>query len=165
MSNTISEALVKFGALNISVARDRAVNAGRMQYNYATLDQILDVVRPALASCGLAVVQGYQLVDGTPYGYTRVYHGESGEYVESLFPINFNQSPQDFGRQNTYGRRYSLSSLLSLATEEDDDSNGHSSYQGRDAQITPTRSPAAPSVPTLSTARTSVVQPATLRRT
>ncbi len=50
---------------------------------------------------------------------------ESGEYVKS-YPLKFPaaNSMQDFGGQITYMKRYSLSAMLGLATEKDDDANG-----------------------------------------
>jgi predicted nucleic acid-binding Zn ribbon protein len=44
----------------------------------------------------------------------------SGEWAEASYPLKLDQPPQQFGSSLTYGRRYSLQSLLCLAAEDDD---------------------------------------------
>jgi hypothetical protein len=113
---------------------------------YATLDAIIDAVRPALAKHGLAVVSGATRPlcsdAGTLLGFevsSTLLHS-SGEWLESaaIMPLA-KHDPQGAGSAMTYGRRYSLSALLSLATDDDDD--GESAMPPR--QATPAR-PAAP---------------------
>jgi hypothetical protein len=120
---------------------------------YASLDGIMAVVRPGLAAHGLAVVQGVtspiETAGGTLHAVavvTRLIH-TSGEWVESrvIVPIA-KLDPQGAGAAVTYGRRYALSALLALATEEDDD--GESAMPSRNAPTTArtgaSRSNAAP---------------------
>lgn len=143
MNKSLDQALLAFHAKNVSIKRDRSVSAGRMNYNYATLDEILDVVRPLLAEQGLYLSGGYETIGDRMIGYTRVVHAETGDSECCYFPIDFNASPQDFGKQQTYGRRYSITNLLALATEEDDDANGHSAV-AREVVNTPVRAAARP---------------------
>jgi hypothetical protein len=120
---------------------------------YASLDGIMAVVRPGLAKHGLAVVQGVTSPIETQAGtlhavavVTRIVH-TSGEWIESRVIVPLAKlDPQGAGAAVTYGRRYALSALLALATEEDDD--GESALPPRSgpatARTAPTRSAGAP---------------------
>lgn len=99
---------------------------------YATLDAITDYLRPVLARHELFVTQG---MGEPPHGqsvtvsmYTRLTHS-SGQWIENTIwspladasgkPANV----QIAGSVTTYLRRYGLSALLALTTDEDDDGN------------------------------------------
>ena len=56
------------------------------------------------------------------------------------------QSPQEFGSLLTYLRRYSLSALLGIATEADDDG---AAANGRESKLAHTFDPAPPPAPDL----------------
>jgi hypothetical protein len=86
---------------------------------YATLDTILDSVEPALLNNGLILVQ--PVIENNLY--TRLYHAESGEYLESIYILPELSDPQKLGSAITYARRYGVSAMLSLSTDDDDD--GH----------------------------------------
>lgn len=97
---------------------------------YASLDSIIEAVRPALAKHKLAVLQGATspVTDegGALCGFaveTMLVHA-SGEYIanSAIMPLA-KVDPQGAGGAMTYGRRYGLSALLSLSTDEDDDGN------------------------------------------
>jgi len=113
---------------------------------YVSLDAILTAVRPVLARHGLSVVQG----GGSPHVdeagrvlalavRTMLLH-TSGEWIATdvVMPLA-KQDAQGAGGAITYGRRYGLSALLALATEEDDDGNA--------ASARPVARPAAAPVP------------------
>jgi hypothetical protein len=92
------------------------VGSGRV-YQYADLLSLLEATRPALLANDLVVIQ---LVDAeTSSLVTRLAHS-SGQFIESSYPLNFDQSSQALGSSITYGRRYSLMGLLNLAAEDDD---------------------------------------------
>jgi len=87
---------------------------------YADLAGIWETIQPILAKCDLVVIQpirGREII-------TTLIHS-SGETVESNTPIvcKSENNPQDFGSAITYARRYALSSLLGIVTEDDDDGN------------------------------------------
>lgn len=95
---------------------------------FATLDAILEAVRPLLVANGLSLVQGgatpHTGEDGKVTALvveTMLVHS-SGEWISNgvVMPLA-KQDPQGAGGAVTYGRRYSLSLLLALATDDDDD--------------------------------------------
>lgn len=91
---------------------------------YAPLPDVLNIARPILAKYGLAVIQNPYSEDGKLFITTRVVH-ESGEWIETK-PLQMKlekDTPQGVGSAITYGRRYALSAVLGLASEEDDDGN------------------------------------------
>lgn len=83
---------------------------------YASLDAVLNAVTTALTENGLQIVQTIQ--DRTLI--TRLYH-ESGEFLESVYPLPETNDAQKLGAAITYGRRYTICPLLSLVADEDDD--------------------------------------------
>lgn len=93
--------------------------------DYATLDTIINEVRPVLAKHGLVIMQ-FPGGDGEKYTLRTMLMHESGEWIESepltMRPVK--NDPQGIGSCTTYARRYSLSAMLSLNTGEDDDGNG-----------------------------------------
>jgi hypothetical protein len=124
--------------------------------NYATLDNIIDEVRPILTKHGLSILQ-IPGGDGQNVVMKTMLMHESGEWIESdpLIMKPVKNDPQGVGSCVTYARRYSLAAFLSLNTGEDDDGNGSSqqntsqpSAQGyRQQEQTATRPPASQSAP------------------
>ena len=88
---------------------------------YASLDAILDDVRPILARHGLGISQEPLFEDGKAGVVTRIIH-ESGETREStlLLPLK-DQSAQGVGSALTYAKRYAISSVLMIAADDDED--------------------------------------------
>lgn len=124
-SETISElakALVKFNGEVSRVSKD--ANNPFFKNSYATLDQIIDEVRPILNKHGLSIMQ-FPSGDGDHVTLKTLILHESGEWIESdpisMKPVK--NDPQSVGSAITYARRYSLSAFLSLNTGEDDDGN------------------------------------------
>lgn len=127
-SESISElakALVKFNARVGKISKD-AKNPF-FKNNYATLDNIIDEVRPILSEFGLNILQ-LPSGDGENIKISTLLMHESGEWLESepltMKPVK--NDPQGLGSAITYARRYALQSFLSLNTGEDDDGNNAS---------------------------------------
>src|SRR5690242_7489896 len=127
-SESISQlavALVKAQSEITSVSKDG--NNPHFRSKYATLDNIIDETRPILAKHGLAVLQ-MPGGDGENVIMKTMLMHESGEWLETepLVMRPTKNDPQGMGSCITYARRYSLSALLSISTDEDDDGNASS---------------------------------------
>jgi hypothetical protein len=125
-SETIGElakALVKFNSKVAKIAKDAANPF--FKNNYATLDNIIEEVRPLLQENGLSIMQ-FPGGDGQNVTLTTYLLHESGEWMESepLIMKPIKNDPQAIGSCITYARRYSLQAFLNLNTGEDDDGNG-----------------------------------------
>jgi hypothetical protein len=147
----IAPALVKAGAALGPVVKDATNPAFRNKY--ATLDAIMEQVRPVLAAHGLCVLQGVthpETVDGRVIGLsveTRLLH-LSGEWVSTVVTLPVEKATaQGAGSAISYGRRYGLSAILGL-TAEDDDGNAASTRPAASAAPARASAPAAaPAVP------------------
>lgn len=130
-----SDTIGKLAAALVSAQAElRAVGMDAMnphfKSRYASLDNIIETIRPTLARHGLAVVQGTTTpesdANNTVKGFTvetMLVHA-SGEWMANAVVMPLSKAdPQGAGSALTYGRRYGLSALLSLATDEDDDGN------------------------------------------
>lgn len=105
---------------------------------YATLNSIMDSCRNALLDNGVLLTQYPVPVAGENLGLvTKLVHAESGQYQASLAVIPLAKpDPQAMGSAFTYGRRYALSAMLGIVTEDDDDGNAASIQKGNMRQKT-----------------------------
>ena len=85
-------------------------------YKYTDLATIIKCTRPALTKHGLSLIQ----VLTTDSLFTRLVHS-SGQFIEGVVPIRMNQKMQDVGSDITYLKRYSLSAMIGVSSEDDDD--------------------------------------------
>jgi hypothetical protein len=105
------------------IPKNREVNAGPRRYKYAELATILAAVTPVLSKNGLAVTQRCDVTDRGTVLITDLRH-TGGEVVSSTMPLQMdNLQPQALGSLLTYLKRYSLTSLLNVAADEDDDAH------------------------------------------
>lgn len=145
----ISPALVAAQAQLRPIAKDAKNPAFRSRY--ASLDAIMEAVRPALAANGLALVQGTVHPetngDGRLVGITvqsKVVH-VSGEWMASVVPVPVGKADaHGLGSALSYGRRYGVSALLALTTDEDDDGNAAAVQTSRPGGPTGKSIPAPP---------------------
>lgn len=89
---------------------------------YADFASVWETCRPALVKNGLSVIQATDVLEsGVMVVRTTLLH-TSGEWISSCYPVlPIKPDPQSLMSTLTYARRGSLSSLICLATEEDDD--------------------------------------------
>lgn len=92
---------------------------------YATLDEILKIAIEKLNENGLMLIQSPECEESSVAVTTTIVHVESGQRisVEAATGLRKTDDPQVVGAAITYMRRYGLSCVLALATEEDDDAN------------------------------------------
>ena len=96
---------------------------GFTQSKYATLNSVMEACSEALIDNGIWVTQYPVPVegDGKLGLVTKLVHAESGEWQESLLVMPLSKTdPQGYGSALTYARRYGLSSMVGLVTEDDD---------------------------------------------
>ena len=97
---------------------------GFTQSKYATLNSVMEACSEALIDNGIWVTQyPVPVEDGSSnLGLvTKLVHAESGEWQESLISMPLAKAdPQAYGSALTYARRYGLSSMIGLVTEDDD---------------------------------------------
>ncbi|WP_165176692.1 ERF family protein, partial [Desulfovibrio sp. ZJ369] len=100
---------------------------------YATLNSVMDSCRMALLDNGILLTQYPVPVEGSNLGLvTKLVHAKTGQFQASLAVIPLAKpDPQAMGSAFTYGRRYALSAMLGIVSEEDDDGNAAS---GRNSQ-------------------------------
>lgn len=93
---------------------------------YATLNSVMEACRDALISNGIWLAQYPVPVDAGHMGLvTKLTHAESGQWQSSLMVMPLPKAdPQGYGSAMTYSRRYALSALIGIVTEEDDDGIG-----------------------------------------
>lgn len=119
----LAKALAKFQ----KDAKDprKAENNPFYKSKYVSLDSLLSTVRPQLAENGLSFIQIPSSTNEVVAITTLLMH-ESGEWIESdpFYMKVEKQTPQGAGSAVTYGRRYSLSAILGVAWETDDDGDG-----------------------------------------
>ncbi|MDZ4533950.1 ERF family protein [Bacillus cereus] len=140
----LAKALVKFNSEVNKIAKD--ADNPFFKNNYATLDTIIDEIRPILSKHGLSIMQ-IPSGDGQNVTLKTLLLHESGEWLESdeltMKPVK--NDPQAVGSCITYARRYSLAAFLSLNTGEDDDGNG--ATYGKDKPKPKSNSGQAPNKP------------------
>lgn len=121
----ISVALVKVTA----EVRNAIKSSNGYGYKYAPLDEVLNIVRPIIAKHGLTIIQSQNLdkEGGLVTIKTLLLHS-SGEFIETEVTSPFENlkgmnSYQSMGACITYLRRYAISSMFGIASEEDTDAN------------------------------------------
>lgn len=149
MSESIANLAKSFAQFQAEV-KNPANSATNPQFRskYAPLDVVINTAKPVLAKYGLSVMQSTGS-EGESVIITSILMHESGEYIQSsdlVLPAyqvkgggvkDFNA--QGAGSAITYGRRYSLSAILGLSSEDDDDGNNASGHNSgyKDANSTP----------------------------
>ena len=118
---------------------------------YADLAAIFDAARKPLSANGLAIVQ--TIGDGVLH--TRLLH-TSGQWIASEHPLPMSGRPQEIGSALTYARRYSLSALIGIAADEDDDATGAEKAHSANGKARPRNSTRADGFVEISRANTAI---------
>lgn len=103
---------------------------------YCPLNEVIDATKPILTKYGLCVLQ-MPSGDGQNITITTLLMHESGEWIESE-PLTLKAdkaTAQGAGSAITYGRRYSLSAMLGISSEDDDDGNHASGNNNKPKSI------------------------------
>lgn len=116
----LAKALILFHVKVDKVKKD--ANNPFFKSNYASLDNILEVIETPLNESGLTFSQ----FPSGNYGLTTILiHAESGEFMLSeYFMEPAKKDPQGAGSVITYQRRYAIAAILGLSQEDDDANAG-----------------------------------------
>lgn len=146
----IAEALCRAQA-ELPAAIKGCVNP-HLKNRYADLNAIYEAAREALARHDLAVVQTMQPTDGTRAHVRTTLLHKSGEWIagELVMPLDRQGGAQGMGSAITYARRYSLSAIVGIVTEDDDDGNA-AQGRTRKAEVKAVREKAAAENPSPAT--------------
>lgn len=151
--NDLAAALAKAQGAFKNPSRNREVTVrmkaekggGSYKFSYATFDEIINCVRKPLADNGLSFSQG---LNGQAV-VTMLMHA-SGQWLSTELPVKIgggDNAAQAMGSGITYAKRYALTAMLGIASEEDDDGNaadGHVIDQSRDRYSNGHRPPPPP---------------------
>lgn len=125
-TDKINQALVMFHKLNLKVEKNGEANINAsVKRRYVKLDDIMNIVRPALANFDCYLDQhlaGDSVI-------TRVVH-LSGQFIASklhyqTWEANQVNNLQRLGGGLTYLKRYSVSAILNIVADEDTDGEGN----------------------------------------
>lgn len=128
--NEIAAALAKAQGGMKSAVKD-SLNP-HFKSKYADMSSVKDAIGDTLVKVGIAVIQAHDILEnGTLVLRTRLIH-TSGQWLESTYPVRpVKDDPQGLSAATTYARRVTLSSILSIVSDVDDDGETAS---GRGAQ-------------------------------
>ena len=128
MSEYTSQEVEELAKALISVQRQlqpaiKDANNPFTKSKYATLNSVMDSCRDALLSNGIWLCQYPVPAEPGHLGLvTKLTHAESGQWQSSLAVVPLPKAdPQGVGISMTYIRRYALSAMLGIVTEEDTD--------------------------------------------
>ena len=117
----IDAALAKAQGTMEAAKLNKIVNFSGRTYKYADLCAVIEAIRKPLADNNLALTQTTEIREGGFVLVTTLRHGGSGQWIASEHPLPLAGKPQDLGSAMTYAKRYSITSLLCIAADEDDD--------------------------------------------
>jgi hypothetical protein len=104
--------------MNIGKVAKNATNP-HFKKTYADINALLETVEPILHENGLVLLQPVK----DHIVFTQIIDVDSGDMVESWMQLPDISDPQKLGSAISYFRRYTLSSLMSISTTDDDDGN------------------------------------------
>src|SRR5574343_291930 len=115
------EALVGVHTDLMMVKADSKVQAGAVKYKYASLEAVLETIKPVLGHAGLAISQFPSHVPDGDVGLTTLVIHESGQWLRDTMSIPLaKKDAQGYGSALSYARRYGIMAVLGLATDDDD---------------------------------------------
>ncbi len=156
LAKGLSVAQSKFAQIKRTEKVDFTGPGGRRKYNYAPLEEIIAACRNALSENGLAVLQLTSQETAEYITLETVLAHTSGEWISGTMRVAaYPAEPQRQGSALTYARRYALSALLNVASEEDDDGNEASGKAPQKEAVKPPISSPAP----VQTAKPAVAPP------
>lgn len=143
--NEIAAALCKV-QFEIEDAKKDAINP-HFKSRYSTLASIYEACRKLLSKNGIAVIQSPSTTEKGEVRITTLLAHTSGQFFKSEFDLRPKDNlPQSMGSAVSYGRRYSLMSMVGIASDDDDGNDATRPTEPRpeprhEARITPKPAP------------------------
>ena len=131
IEKTMSESVKNIAEAQLKVQgeiKDISKDSEGYGYKYTSFDKLVQYLRPLLTKHGISFVQ-MPVGDDKQVGLQTMYmHAESGEWITNSIKSPIAESKgmntyQSIGSAITYFRRYSLSSFVGIASEEDVDAS------------------------------------------
>lgn len=131
----------------LSPAAKNAQNP-HLKNRYADIAAVYEAIRETLPKHGLSVSQIIMPHESKARVRTLLMH-KSGQWLasECLMPLDRNGGPQGMGSAITYARRYSLSAIVGVVSEDDDDAEAAQPRRQQQAQPQQRREAAQPRRP------------------
>lgn len=106
--------------------------------DYATYDAVRQACRVQLSKHGICVTHAMDVWEGKRVLITQLTH-ISGQWMRSYVVIpQEKETPQSMGSAITYSKRYALSAMLAIASDEDDDAeSAEQPFRAPASTITP----------------------------
>lgn len=95
----------------------------RVKYKYADLADVMEAIKGPLSKNGLSIMHRIHRESRSSYMLETTLLHESGQSISSWYPLPdpITSKPQTFGGLLTYARRYSVSALVGIASDDDQD--------------------------------------------
>lgn len=134
---TFAEAFCKLQAQIKPAIKDSVNPAFRSKY--ADLGAVWDAVKEPLTENGFSIIQSPNFDEHDMWLETTILH-ISGEKMTGRYPLRPTKNdPQGFGSALTYSRRYSISAMLGVVADIDDDGNAASAPASKPSAAAPTQ--------------------------
>lgn len=140
-TNNISRKFMKVLAEVPNFATDETAQAGSRTYKYLNLATLLKNIKPIFEQNGLALTQKVTF-DGTGDGrqilgtIETIIFDDTDRMTVCEYPFFVTGDPQQVGSAITYARRYSLTTVLGIFPDKDDDGNyARQQYETADKPI------------------------------
>jgi hypothetical protein len=143
--NELSKAVCDFQKEYEQVKYDATVkvttkSGSSYSFEYATLSNIIETLRPIYTKHGLSIVQTMDenIIE------TSLLH-ISGQFITSRFKLNIEgqKTQQEIGAIISYNRRYAINMILGIVADEDDDANVADNNQFTKSSIGKSKEPKA----------------------
>lgn len=112
--------LAKAQASMVSPKKNGVGQIGTRKYAYATLDDVLDAIKPPLNENGLFLTQRTVNGENCLFIQTIVGHGSETLLLDEE-PYEYDPNPQEYGKRETYAKRYGLCKAFAIVGDEDTD--------------------------------------------
>jgi len=121
----IQDAMAKQAFINAlgeiqQVTKTKTADAGRYEYTYADLGDVMDECKRACDLHDLVFTQTPTVIDGYLAVNLEFLHHSGGSYVREPLMMQLPKEAQAYGSALTYARRYQLMTVFRIAPEDDD---------------------------------------------